>query len=63
MLYQENTIFDAYLILFSRKVKGNDQHVRHLASNPGFAPGLLCFLGKVWPCFPLGVMGMVMTRL
>ena len=48
MLAQENLIFDAYLMLFSRKVKGKDERVRHLAPNPGFAPGLLCFLGKDW---------------
>ena len=63
MLDQENLIFDAYVKLFSRKVKGKDQHVRHLAPHPDFAPGLLCFLGKDWPSFPTGVMGMVMTGL
>lgn len=51
MLGQENLIFDAYLILFSRKVKGKDQHVRHLAPNPGFAPGLL-FSRRIGPAFP-----------
>lgn len=55
MLHQENLSFDACLMLFSRKVKGKDQHVRHLAPNPSFAPGLLCFLGEDWPSFRTGV--------
>ena len=52
-------MFDSCLMTLNRKVKGSDQQVsvRRLTSTSGYAPRLLCFLGRYWPCFPMDAMG------
>ena len=52
-------MFDSCLMTLNRKVKGSDQQVsvRRLTTNSGYAPRLLCFLGRYWPCFPMDAMG------
>ena len=44
-------MFDSCLMTLNRKVKGSDQQVsvRRLTSNSGYAPRLLCFLGRYHP--------------
>lgn len=63
MLDQDSPIFGSYLTLSSRKVKGKDQRVGHVASTLVLPHDSCVFQGSMRLCFPTGATDAVMTGL